>query len=168
LERALPFISRRENAYLISSPLPLSACGEGWLKAGVRRILKRTMKPKIITTPNAPAPIGPYSQAIVADNLIFISGQIPLDPQTGTVVGTTIQEQAKQALNNLKAILVSQSLDTSALVKTTVFIRSMTDFPAFNAIYEEEFGGWKPARSVVEVSGLPKNVLVEIEAVACR
>jgi 2-iminobutanoate/2-iminopropanoate deaminase len=126
------------------------------------------MKPKIITTPNAPAPIGPYSQAIDTGSFIFISGQIPLDPQTGAVVGNTIQEQAKQALNNLKAILTSQSLDTLALVKTTVFLRSMADFPAFNAIYEEEFGGWKPARSVVEVSGLPKNALVEIEAIACR
>jgi 2-iminobutanoate/2-iminopropanoate deaminase len=126
------------------------------------------MDKKTLFTTNAPKPIGPYSQAIETDSLIFISGQIPLDPQTGTIVGTTIHEQAKQALNNLKAILVSQSLDTSALVKTTVFIRSMEDFPAFNAIYEEELGGWKPARSVVEVSGLPKNVLVEIEAVACR
>ena len=123
---------------------------------------------KIIFTPNAPAPIGPYSQAIDTGGLIFISGQIPLDPQSGAVVGSTIKEQAKQALNNIKEILVSQSLDTTALVKTTVFIRSMTDFPAFNAVYEESLNGWKPARSVVEASGLPKNVLVEIEAIACR
>jgi 2-iminobutanoate/2-iminopropanoate deaminase len=126
------------------------------------------MNHTIIITPNAPKPIGPYSQAIDTGSLIFISGQIPLDPQTSAVVGNTIQEQAKQALNNLKAILVSQSLDATALVKTTVFLKSMADFPAFNAVYEEELSGWKPARSVVEVSGLPKNVLVEIEAVACR
>lgn len=126
------------------------------------------MDKRIIITPNAPAPIGPYSQAIDAGAMVFISGQIPLDPQTGEVVGSTIKEQAKQALNNLKAILTSQSLDTTALVKTTVFIRSMTDFAAFNAIYEDEMNGAKPARSVVEVSGLPKNVLVEIEAIACR
>jgi 2-iminobutanoate/2-iminopropanoate deaminase len=126
------------------------------------------MTTKVINTNNAPAPIGPYSQAIDTGSLLFISGQIPLDPKTGAVIGTTIQEQAKQALNNLKAILVSQSLGTAAIVKTTVFIRSMADFPAFNAVYEEAMGGWKPARSVVEVSGLPKNVLVEIEAIACR
>jgi 2-iminobutanoate/2-iminopropanoate deaminase len=126
------------------------------------------MNKKPLFTPNAPKPIGPYSQAIEAGSLIFISGQIPLDPQTSAVVGITIQEQAKQALNNLKAILISQSLTVTTLVKTTVFLRSMADFPAFNAVYEEELSGWKPARSVVEVSGLPKNVLVEIEAVACR
>jgi 2-iminobutanoate/2-iminopropanoate deaminase len=126
------------------------------------------MKPKIITTANAPTPIGPYSQAIDTGNLIFISGQIPLDPQTSAVVGSTIQEQAARALKNLKAILVSQSLDTASLVKTTVFLRSMADFPAFNAVYKEALNGWMPARSVVEVSGLPKNVLVEIEAIACR
>jgi 2-iminobutanoate/2-iminopropanoate deaminase len=123
---------------------------------------------KIIITPNAPKPIGPYSQALDTGNIVFISGQIPLDPQTGSVVGNTIQEQATQALKNLKAILGSQSLDITSLVKTTVFLRSMADFPAFNAVYEEELNGWKPARSVVEVSGLPKNVLVEIEAIACR
>jgi 2-iminobutanoate/2-iminopropanoate deaminase len=126
------------------------------------------MKPKIIVTSNAPAPIGPYSQAIDTGSLIFISGQIPLDPVTGAIVGNTIQEQATQALKNLKAILGSQAIDTFALVKTTVFLRSMTDFPAFNAVYEEALLGAKPARSVVEVSCLPKNVLVEIEAIACR
>jgi 2-iminobutanoate/2-iminopropanoate deaminase len=123
---------------------------------------------RTIFTPDAPNPIGPYSQAIDSGNLFFISGQIPLDPQTGAVIGSTIQEQAKQALNNLKAILASQSLEANALVKTTVFLRSMADFPAFNAIYEEALNGWKPARSVIEVSGLPKNVLIEIEAIACR
>jgi 2-iminobutanoate/2-iminopropanoate deaminase len=126
------------------------------------------MNNKTIFTTNAPKPIGPYSQAIDTGSFIFISGQIPLDPQTGSVVGNTIQEQAKQALNNLKAILVSQLLDATALVKTTVFLKSMADFPAFNAVYENELSGSKPARSVVEVSGLPKNVLVEIEALACR
>jgi 2-iminobutanoate/2-iminopropanoate deaminase len=126
------------------------------------------MRPEAIFTPQAPKPIGPYSQAITASNLLFISGQIPLDPASGAVVGATIAEQARQALGNLKAILSSQSLGANALVKTTVFLRSMADFTAFNAVYEEALGGAKPARSVVEVSGLPKNVLVEIEAVACR
>jgi 2-iminobutanoate/2-iminopropanoate deaminase len=126
------------------------------------------MEPSAVFTPNAPKPIGPYSQAVAAGQFLFISGQIPLDPATNAIVGLTIVEQTRQAIKNLKAVLSSQSLETSSLVKTTVFIRSMADFPAFNAIYEEELGGWKPARSVVEVSGLPKNVLLEIEAVAWR
>ena len=126
------------------------------------------MQATSINTPNAPQPIGPYSQAIAAGSFIFISGQIPLDPAHGTVVGAAIAEQARQALKNLKAVLECQSLGTSALVKTTVFIRSMADFAAFNEVYEQELGSARPARSVVEVSGLPKNVLVEIEAIACR
>jgi 2-iminobutanoate/2-iminopropanoate deaminase len=121
-----------------------------------------------IFTPNAPKPVGPYSQAMAAGQFLFISGQIPLDPASGAVAGGSMSDQARLAIKNLKAILSSQSLKTSSLVKTTVFLRSMTDFAAFNAVYEEELAGVKPARSVVEVSGLPKNVLVEIEAIACR
>jgi 2-iminobutanoate/2-iminopropanoate deaminase len=126
------------------------------------------MEPSAIFTPNAPKPIGPYSQAVLSGQFLFISGQIPLNPATGTIVGAAIGEQARQAIQNLKAILASQSLAPCSIVKTTVFLRSMTDFAAFNTIYEEELAGAKPARSVVEVSGLPKNVLVEIEAIACR
>jgi 2-iminobutanoate/2-iminopropanoate deaminase len=126
------------------------------------------MEPSAVFTPNAPKPIGPYSQAVVSGQFLFISGQIPLDPASNAVVGAAIGEQARQAIKNLKAVLSSQSLATDALVKTTVFLRSMADFAAFNTVYEEELAGAKPARSVVEVSGLPKNVLVEIEAIACR
>jgi 2-iminobutanoate/2-iminopropanoate deaminase len=126
------------------------------------------MQTEPILTSNAPLPIGPYSQAVAVGNLVFVSGQIPLDPATGAVVGATIVEQARQALRNLLAVLAAQSLDANALVKTTVFIRSMADFSAFNAVYAEELGNAKPARSVVEVSALPKNVLVEIEGIACR
>jgi 2-iminobutanoate/2-iminopropanoate deaminase len=126
------------------------------------------MQTEPILTPNAPQPIGPYSQAVAVGNLVFVSGQIPLDPATGAVVGATIVEQARQALRNLLAVLAAQSLDANALVKTTVFIRSMADFAAFNTVYAEELGNAKPARSVVEVSALPKNVLVEIEGIACR
>jgi 2-iminobutanoate/2-iminopropanoate deaminase len=126
------------------------------------------MDSSVIFTPNAPKPIGPYSQAVAAGQFLFISGQIPLVPESNTLVGPTIGEQTRQALKNLKAVLSSQSLETSSLVKTTVFLRSLADFAAFNAVYEEELAGARPARSVVEVSGLPKNVLVEIEAIACR
>jgi 2-iminobutanoate/2-iminopropanoate deaminase len=126
------------------------------------------MDSSVIFTPNAPKPIGPYSQAVAAGQFLFISGQIPLVPESNTLVGPTIGEQTRQALKNLKAVLSSLSLETSSLVKTTVFLRSLADFAAFNAVYEEELAGARPARSVVEVSGLPKNVLVEIEAIACR
>ncbi len=121
-----------------------------------------------IYTPNAPKPVGPYSQGVSSGDFVFISGQIPLDPASGAVTGATIADQARQALANLKAVLSSQSMGTDALVKTTVFLRSMADFAAFNAVYEEELCGARPARSVVEVAALPKNVLVEIEAIACR
>lgn len=127
-----------------------------------------SIKAEPVYTLDAPKPIGPYSQAIAAGNLLFVSGQIPLDPSNGAIVGVTIADQARQALKNLKAVLSSQSLGSGALVKTTVFLRSMADFAAFNTVYEEELGGAKPARSVVEVAGLPKNALVEIEAIACR
>lgn len=126
------------------------------------------MSNQIIYTNQAPKPIGPYSQAIEVNGIIFISGQIPLDPETGSVVGDSIELQAKQALRNLKAILHSQGLSTKSLTKTTVFIRDLNFFVDFNKVYEQELDGACPARSVVEVSGLPKNVLVEIEAIACR
>ena len=119
-------------------------------------------------TVQAPLPVGPYSQGIVAGDYVFISGQIPLDPASGAVAGATIAEQARQALANLKAVLAAQFLTMDALVKTTVYLRSMADFAAFNTVYEEELNGARPARSTVEVSALPKNVLVEIEAIACR
>jgi 2-iminobutanoate/2-iminopropanoate deaminase len=121
-----------------------------------------------ILTASAPQPIGPYSQAIDTGSLVFISGQIPIDPITGAMTGTTIEVQAGRALLNLKAVLSSAGLTVDAIVKTTVFLRSMGDFAAFNTVYEREFDAAKPARSVVEVSALPKGALCEIEAVACR
>jgi 2-iminobutanoate/2-iminopropanoate deaminase len=126
------------------------------------------MPQKTIHTDNAPAPVGPYSQAVDAGSLVFISGQIPLDPASGALRGDSLRDQARQALANLKAVLAGAGLSTAALVKTTVYIRSMADFGAFNAVYEEELAGAKPARAVVEVSALPKGALVEIEAIACR
>jgi 2-iminobutanoate/2-iminopropanoate deaminase len=126
------------------------------------------MKPIALFSPDAPQPIGPYSQAIAVGNLLFLSGQIPLDSKTGSMTGETVEEQTRQIFKNIRAVLSSQSLDVSALVKTTVFLTNMDSFANFNKIYEEEMNGWKPARSVVEVSKLPKAALVEIEAVACR
>jgi 2-iminobutanoate/2-iminopropanoate deaminase len=126
------------------------------------------MRPQSVFSPAAPAPIGPYSQAVWCGDQLFLSGQIPIDSQSGAVVGVTITEQARQAIGNCIALLASQGLDTGALVKTTVFLADMTLFAEFNAVYEELLGIARPARSVVGVAALPKNVLVEIEAVACR
>jgi 2-iminobutanoate/2-iminopropanoate deaminase len=121
-----------------------------------------------LLTSDAPKPAGPYSQAVVAENFVFISGQIPLDPETGLLKGSSIQDQARQALRNLKAVLAAAGLAPDALVKTTAYLRSMDDFGAFNTVYEEELNGARPARSVVGAGALPKGALVEIEAVACR
>jgi 2-iminobutanoate/2-iminopropanoate deaminase len=121
-----------------------------------------------IQTPAAPQPIGPYSQAIDTGSFVFVSGQIPLDPVSGNVAGDSIEEQATRALMNLKATLAAAGLTPGSLVKTTVFLRSMSDFAAFNTVYGSLLDGAKPARSVVEVSALPKGVMVEIEAIACR
>ncbi|RLF64601.1 MAG: deaminase [Thermoplasmata archaeon] len=119
-----------------------------------------------IFTENAPKPVGPYSQAIKAGNFLFIAGQIPLDPKTGKIVGENIKEQAKRALENIKAIVEAAKGRLEDIVKVNVYIRDIKLFGEFNEVYEEFFGEHKPARAVVEVSGLPKDVLVEIEAIA--
>lgn len=126
------------------------------------------MQRQVILTEQAPAPIGPYSQAVFVGDLLFVSGQIPLDPRSGMLTGATVAEQAGQALANLGAILAAAGLTMASLVKTTVFITDMSQFAAFNAVYEAVLSGSRPARSVVEVAALPKGALVEIEAVACR
>ena len=120
---------------------------------------------KQIQTSNAPAAIGPYSQAIVTGNLVFTSGQIPLDPATGEVVAGAIEEQTKRICENLKAVLESAGTSLQNVVKTTCFLADMRDFAAFNAVYATYFTE-KPARSCVAVKTLPKNVLAEIEAIA--
>jgi len=126
------------------------------------------MPHQIIHTASAPQPVGPYSQATTSGGFVFIAGQIALDPESGALKGSSIEEQARQAMRNLKAVLGAAGLAPDALVKTTVFLRSMADFGAFNSIYEEELAGARPARSVVEVGALPRGALVEIEAIACR
>lgn len=119
----------------------------------------------VIQTPNAPAAIGPYSQAIVCGNLVFTSGQIPLDPATGTVVGETIREQAEQVMKNLTAVLKAAGSSPESAVKTTCFLADMADFAVFNEVYATCFTT-NPARSCVAVKSLPKGVLVEVEVVA--
>ncbi|MCF2662880.1 RidA family protein [Pseudoflavonifractor phocaeensis] len=119
-----------------------------------------------ISTSNAPAALGPYSQAVQVGNLLFLSGQVPIDPATGSVVEGGIQEQAHQSLTNLKAILNEAGTNMGAVVKTTVFLKSMDDFAAMNEVYAQFFQQPYPARSAVQVAKLPKDVLVEIEAIA--
>lgn len=121
---------------------------------------------KVISTPKAPAAIGPYSQAIQVGNLIYTSGQIPIDPATGQLVEGGIKEQTRQSLNNIQAILQEAGLSMASVVKTTVFMADMADFADMNSVYAEFFTEPYPARSAVAVKTLPKNALVEIEVVA--
>ena len=120
---------------------------------------------KYVETKNAPAAIGPYSQGIILNGIAFFSGQIPLSPETGEVVGTTIEEQTEQVMQNVKALLESQGASFTDVVKTTCFLADMGDFAAFNEIYAKYFTG-KPARSCVAVKDLPKGVLCEVETIA--
>ena len=118
-----------------------------------------------ISTDKAPAAIGPYSQAIVAGDFLFASGQIPINPATGEIQGTTIEEQAEQSMKNVGEILKAAGADYTKVVKTTCFLADMGDFAAFNGVYEKYFTE-KPARSCVAVKQLPKNVLCEVEVTA--
>ena len=121
---------------------------------------------EIISTTNAPAAIGPYSQAIQIGDLLFVSGQVPIDPSTGAIVEGDIKAQAQQSLNNLKAILNAAGTNMGAVVKTTVFLADMNDFAAMNEVYAQFFQEPFPARSAVQVARLPKDAKVEIEAIA--
>ena len=119
-----------------------------------------------IETQNAPGAIGPYSQGMTAGHLVFTSGQIALDPQTGALTGDTIEAQSEQALKNLQAVLEAGGAGLETVVKTTCFLSDMNDFAAFNAVYARFFTGDCPARSCVAVKALPKGALVEVEAIA--
>ena len=123
---------------------------------------------KVIATKNAPAAVGPYSQAIDCGDTVYCSGQIPLDPQTGAVVEGGLEAQAHQMFRNVKAVLAEAGLSLQNVVKTTVFMTDLGQFGALNAIYDEYFAEPYPARSCVEVSALPKGVLVECEVIARR
>ncbi|KAF9125687.1 hypothetical protein BGW39_007213 [Mortierella sp. 14UC] len=121
---------------------------------------------KIVHTATAPAAIGPYSQAIVANGFVFCSGSLPVIPETGEVVAGGVKEQAEQVLNNMNEVLKASNSSFGQIVKSTVFLKSMNDFAVVNEVYGRRLGGALPARSCVEVARLPKDVLVEIECIA--
>ncbi len=122
----------------------------------------------VVATDKAPKAIGPYSVAIQTDGMVFCSGQIALDPSTGEIVSGGVQAETRQVLTNLKHVLEAAGSDLAHVVKTTVFLRDMSDFAAMNAVYAEFFTENPPARSTVAVAGLPRGVSVEIEAIALR
>lgn len=123
--------------------------------------------PVIVSTPLAPSAIGPYSQATRMGGMVYCSGQIPLDPVTGQLVNGTVEEQTTQVLQNLKAVLEAAGSGLGQVLKTTVYLSDMNDFPKMNAVYAQFFGDWRPARATVQVARLPRDVKVEIDAIAC-
>src|SRR6266702_4494183 len=130
-----------------------------------RRTGERTMR-DVVLTDKGPKPIGPYSQAIRANGLLYVSGQVALDPKTGEFVGTDIQQQTERTLENVKGILEAAGSNMHHVVKTTVFLKDINDFSAMNEVYAKFFALAPPARSTVEVARLPKDALVEIEVIA--
>lgn len=119
-----------------------------------------------ISTEKAPAAIGPYSQGVVVNGLLFASGQIALSPETGELVGATIEEQAEQVMKNVGALLAAAGTDFDHVVKTTCFLENIADFGKFNAVYAKSFGEKLPARSAVGIDKLPKGALIEVEVIA--
>jgi 2-iminobutanoate/2-iminopropanoate deaminase len=124
------------------------------------------MSKKVVSTPEAPAAVGAYSQAIVANGFVYCSGQVPLDPRSGELVGGSIADQTRRCLENLSAVLRAAGSSLDDVVKVTAFLLDMSDFPEFNEAYSEFFGDEPPARATVAVAGLPKGAEVEIECVA--
>ena len=124
-------------------------------------------KPSVIQTENAPQAIGPYSQAVRSGSFLFCSGQIPLDPVTQELVGGSIEEQTHRVMKNLQGVLAAAGSGFGGVLKTTVYLKNMGDFPSFNRVYESYLKPPYPARATVEVAALPKGALVEIELVAC-
>lgn len=123
---------------------------------------------KVISTYNAPAAIGPYSQAIETDGYVFTSGQIPINPATGEVEGKTIEEQTEQVMHNIGALLEASGLTFANVVKTTCFLADLNDFAAFNAVYAKYFPNEAPARSCFAVAGLPKGAKLEVETICAK
>ena len=126
------------------------------------------MEKKIINTADAPAPIGPYSQAVQVDSMLFVSGQVAINPATGNVEATTVEEETQQVMKNIRAILHEAQMDFNSVVKTTIFLSDMSLFSTVNEIYSTYFTGDFPARETVAVKGLPKGVNVEISVTAAR
>ncbi|MEM4390048.1 MAG: RidA family protein [Candidatus Micrarchaeia archaeon] len=124
------------------------------------------MVKKVVSTEKAPKAIGPYVQAVVSGRLVFCSGQIALDPQSGNMVEGDVRAQTRRVLENLRAVLEAAGSSLAKVVKTTVYLKDMKDFPAMNEVYAEFFGQNPPARATVQVAGLPRNALIEIEAIA--
>lgn len=122
----------------------------------------------VVATDAAPKAIGPYSQAIVTDGLVFTAGQVALDPKTGELVGKTVAEQTEQVLANLTAVLAAAGTSLANVVKTTVYLADMADFAQMNDVYARHFGSHKPARSTVQAAGLPRNARVEIDVIALK
>jgi 2-iminobutanoate/2-iminopropanoate deaminase len=135
------------------------------MRKSVKNIKEKNMKKKVIQTEKAPKAIGPYSQAIQAGNFLFLSGQIPLDPVTGELVKGDIRQQARRVLENLKGVLGSQKLSMEDVVKVTIFLKDMGNFNQVNEVYATYFPSSPPARSTVEVSRLPRDADLEIEAI---
>lgn len=126
------------------------------------------MDKQLVMTANAPAPVGPYSQAIAAGGFVFCSGQIPLDPKTGALLDGSIEAQTKLVMDNLKAVLDAAGSSMDNIVKTTIFLTDLGDFAKVNGVYGSYFGGNPPARSTVQVGALPKGARVEVECIAVQ
>lgn len=130
--------------------------------------MRKTTGLGVVATDAAPKAIGPYSQAITTDGLVFSAGQVALDPKSGELVGKTTAEQTEQVIANLKAVLAAAGTSLGNVVKTTVYLADMADFAQMNEVYAKHFGTHKPARSTVQAAGLPKNARVEIDVIAVK
>jgi 2-iminobutanoate/2-iminopropanoate deaminase len=130
--------------------------------------MRKTRGLGVVATDAAPKAIGPYSQAITTDGLVFTAGQVGLDPKSGELVGTTTAQQTEQVLKNLEAVLVAAGTSLGNVVKTTVYLADMADFAQMNEVYAKHFGTHKPARATVQAAGLPKAARVEIDAIAVK
>ena len=130
--------------------------------------MRKTTGIGVVATDAAPKAIGPYSQAIISDGLVFSAGQVALDPKTAELVGKTTAEQTEQVFANLKAVLAAAGTSLGNVVKTTVYLADMADFAQMNEVYARHFGTHKPARSTVQAAGLPKNARVEIDVIAVK
>ena len=130
--------------------------------------MRKTRGLGVVATDAAPKAIGPYSQAIMTDGLVFTAGQVALDPTSGELVGTTVAQQTEQVLKNLQAVLAAAGTSLGNVVKTTVYLADMADFAQMNEVYAKHFGTHKPARSTVQAAGLPKAARVEIDVIAVK